>query len=412
MSHTTKELASTAIQTAWNVVFDRFFYPPTNLIYDFLTADDLEGTFQNMVTPENIACNVPNPCGWGTGMEDSVLNGGSMLEAAIARYNATKDESMREVAAKLFAGLYRCGTVSTQVGFLARSVHPSDNTSHYIDSSRDQYTHWVYCTLLYYLSELSTPDEKAQITQVLVNFAQKAERDVTAENGWYLLREDGKPGVVCGMRKDASRPHEALRLPMIYLAAYVTSKNSHWLDCYHECREEALQQSEELTYEEACTYSWAYALLQMQYSIRLLYNHDPDPEYKARYLAQMQMLARVVPHYVEDVLSTLDSLPENTRRKPWKECLAYLHVFFSGSAYYIPSMKSNLNDTKYTLFSILRNAAEAVAVQALCPGCDISQESHETFYKIVSTVPFADAVDYWPVLYCNAWWLLQEKDLT
>jgi hypothetical protein len=68
----------------------------------------------------------PNPCGYSTGMEDGAILGGAMLSVLCDRFAVTKDESLREKAANVFAGLKRCVTVHGVKGFVARNVCPED----------------------------------------------------------------------------------------------------------------------------------------------------------------------------------------------------------------------------------------------------------------------------------------------
>ena len=114
----------------------------------------------------------------------------SFLEGIIARYNVTKEPELLEQAADIYEGLKTCATVSNQRGFLARSVSPIDGKSHYMNSSRDQYTHWIYIGYAFYNHPLCDESQKEKIRKVLVSFAEKAEHDVTGANNYSLLRED------------------------------------------------------------------------------------------------------------------------------------------------------------------------------------------------------------------------------
>ena len=59
----------------------------------------------------------------------------------------------------------------------------------------------------------------------------------------------------------------------------------------------------------------------------------------------------------------------------------------------------------------MRNGAEALIIQALCPNFQIPKEQIEKFKYIVQNVKFENATCYWPILYCDAWALLEEKEL-
>ena len=79
---------------AWEVVFRRFFCPETELFYDYV-IDDQSNAWHHLPLPDDIKANVPNPCGWGTGMEDSALNGGSALDALVLAYEKTGDPRIK-----------------------------------------------------------------------------------------------------------------------------------------------------------------------------------------------------------------------------------------------------------------------------------------------------------------------------
>ena len=106
---TEKNLCS-RMEDAWAVVMSRFYYPETKLIYDYVSGKYGDRGLKHLPTLDEIKQNKPNVAGWQSGMEDCVLNGGSMLEAIIAKFELTKEESLRKVAADIFDGLYLCAT--------------------------------------------------------------------------------------------------------------------------------------------------------------------------------------------------------------------------------------------------------------------------------------------------------------
>ena len=121
------------IHKALSFIYNRFYCKDTKLIYDFLIDDG--NAFHHLPSPEEINRQYPNPCGWGVGMEDSVLNGGSLIDALVGHYEVTKDEWAKDFARELFEGMRLCATVSNNKGFIARSVSPIDKASYYINSS-------------------------------------------------------------------------------------------------------------------------------------------------------------------------------------------------------------------------------------------------------------------------------------
>ena len=125
---------------AWNFIFDRFFCSKTHLLYDAL-KDDTSKAYDFLPTPEQIQADYPNACGWGTGMEDSLLSGGSAADALLALYRATGNKAIKPMLDELFCGLFACAEADGDSGFAARSLSPDDGKSYYSNSSRDQYTH-------------------------------------------------------------------------------------------------------------------------------------------------------------------------------------------------------------------------------------------------------------------------------
>ena len=81
------------ISKAERFIADRFFCNDTGLIYDFLVDDG--NAWHHLPSPEDIKKQNPNPCGWGVGMEDSMLNAGSVMDALIARFYATGEEKIK-----------------------------------------------------------------------------------------------------------------------------------------------------------------------------------------------------------------------------------------------------------------------------------------------------------------------------
>ncbi len=399
------------ILPAWEFS-ERLYHDGTHLYYDYLASDETDGATKYLPTLDELQAQAPNPCGWGTGMEDSMLNGGNMLEAVLATYNRTKDESLKSVADDIFKGLYTCATVSEQNGYLARSVSPIDGKSHYMNSSRDQYTHWIYIGYAFYNHPLCDENQKEQIRKVLVSFAEKAERDVTEENDYCLLREDGKPADVSCMYGPSVVMHECMRLPMFYLAAYHVSKDKHWKDMYLKYRDWATQGSEKILEENAFRiFEYAYALLQMQYSMKLVYELEEDESYRARFLTIMKRVAEHVSVYTQKAIAPAFER-KDIQPVSWRNVKAnYLGTHF-GKCYYVPFVFSNeCKPGEASFFVLMRNGAEALIIQALCPEFDIPAEQINQFKTIVQNAKFKNATCYWPILYCDAWALLEEKGL-
>ena len=238
----------------WNYMFNNLFCIKTKTFYDFAIAGMIGEFEKYLPSPEVIKMDFPNPCGWCTGMEDGCIIGGVMLESAIEAYKYSGDKNYLNKITNIFEGLKLCADVSNDTGFLARNVSPSDCKTHYSNSSRDQYTHWISACCKYYESGLCSEKDKNFIKEKLLNFAKRAENNVKEETNWNLLDEKGRKGLVTGMWGNIM-PHEYMRLPMIYIAAWKVGGDEHYKDLYFKYRDIALKRSEEIDFSKLEKYS-------------------------------------------------------------------------------------------------------------------------------------------------------------
>jgi len=380
-----------ALKKAALFIKDNFYCPETGLIYDFRVEGE-GNAWHHLPTPADIAKNNPNPCGWGTGMEDSVLNNGSALDALIAHFERTGDRSLKAPVDALFAGLMRC--VNTESGFVARSVSPVDGKSHYINSSRDQYTHWVYAAVRLYDSALCDGHQREQIRAALSAIACKCEREVTKENGYELLREDGKAGLVCKMWGEIS-PHEYLRLPMFYLAAHHVTGEARWQQSAHLYLREGLEKTADFDIDR----SKCYVSLQLQYSLRLIFDLCEDSLVKE---AAKKLMERLANHWQAKVLDTYKSLCTNGLNPdfnfiyhPWNRVEMRDMGVVNGLIYLNPAQSEDKNNRA---FYPIRNIGEAVSVAALCPNFSIDPRLPEILENVAASIDYTRHCTYAPLL--------------
>ena len=295
-----------AREVLWTTLRDRFFCEKTEMLYDVLWQAD-DGTVSAtacLPTPAEAARQYPNPCSWGTGLQDCVFNGGPYLAVALARGD-------RVAAQSIFRGLRRCAEVSGVPGFVARGVLPSDGKGYYINSSRDVWTLFVFYLWRYYHSDLCDAPTRETIRRLVVDVARYAESCVRPENGYNMLRADGKVGLATQMwvKNPKCRPwtdkagwdffeglrvHEALRLPMFYAAAFDLSGDVHW-------REMALRYLDDgiaMAGGKIGPDIRASVLNQMQLSNRLLWETETDPDRKARLLRLLNRAADIARDHV------------------------------------------------------------------------------------------------------------------
>lgn len=380
------------VDAAWHFVCTRLFFPATDLIYDHVTDDP-----SYFPTREEAMASFPNPCGYGTGMEDSMINAGSMLLACVNRYRRERCEEALQMAHRLVNGVYKCWSSARSHGFLPRSVTPSDGVSHYVDSSRDQYTLCVYGLHVYLKSGMATPFERERICRILVSFAERAEQNVTPENNYDMLREDGLPTVCTVMWGETLGNHEFLRLPMIYLAAWSVSCDARWMERYLEICDEAIARSLPM----AGRYWHLYTLQQMQMSARLCYDLDPDEKRRMRYRNVMHAVADYAIGQVEAVRGKL--MARDDYNAPF---LSFHQTALAPRPRAVAGGCPNFSPVREEAdsFFILQDAFDLQNVIALCPDRVQTEASVELFCEAVKRIDFERHVTSAPVQLLEAYY--------
>ena len=264
------------LERAWDITWRRFYLPQVQTFGDYLSSYEPGREQAHLPTAEEVQRQFPNPCGYSTGMEDGAILGGAMLSVLCDRFAVTHEEGLRSRAKEVFTGLHRCATVHGVRGFVARTVCPGDGRSTYLNSSRDQVTHFVHGLWQYYHSPLPDEATKLRIRTLLADVAERMIATVTPENDFDFLRADGArcPLGICRMWN--VQAHEAARLPMIYAAAWDVTREERYRTAWRQYAAEAIAQS-----ATPGEHKPAYALLQMQCSLELLHALEPEPALKA-----------------------------------------------------------------------------------------------------------------------------------
>lgn len=391
------------LDRTWQFIWDRLYDDRTGMFYNHLVGTEPDAATKYLPEPEMIQRLVPNPGGYGTGMEDCMLNAGIMMDAVISRYEATGDETMRTYAAKIYKGMELDATVSPQKGFLPRGVSPVDRRSHYIDTSRDQYTNWFFGAFRLYFSALATDEQKWSIRRCLTAMAEKFERDVIPENHYNFLREDGKIGVVGQMWGDI-HPHEFLRMPMLYLLTAKTTGDPHWMELYLHYRDEAVEKS--LDYVPLSGPS--YAALQLQYSLRAVWELEEDAKTKAALLMLMQKLAEPYKKLTVQKAKELMT-PEGAEwlaipYTPWQKSKFRYAGFHGDMAYFTPEPS---DFREHLTYYPLRAVGEGVAIAALCPGHTVAPEAVEALTGMADFVDYDKHATCAPIALLDGYWRSQ-----
>lgn len=394
-----------SIIAAENFIRSGFFCEKTNLFYDYLVHNAADPLISHLPTPYEISCLIPNACGWGTGMEDSMLSAGTMMEAVLAEYTVTGDPALPDFAAKIADGMAHCAEAAKRDGFLPRSVSPVDGVSHYINSSRDQYTHFILGALLYLRSGLASPELRERLERALVSFARRCEADVTAENNYAILREDGGPSMVQEMWGNVGI-EGALRMVLMFAAAHEVSGDAHWREMLLRYRDEGIRRSMDVEQLNAPI----YAMLQMQYSVRLLHDLEPDPTVRERYRELMRRIAAHLP----DPCAAADRVcadPEHLTfpMYPWNRVKAYYIGSIGGLNWYNPG-QSELWENRG--FYEIRGVGEIITARALRPGYRVSDDEISALVRVAGVIDYAKHCSYAPMALVNAYWVAAENRLS
>ncbi|TDU69408.1 hypothetical protein EI77_03061 [Prosthecobacter fusiformis] len=273
---------------AWQVTWNRFFQKDVQTFMDYLSSYEAGKEQAHLPTAEEVRRQYPNPCGYGTGMEDGMILGGAMLSLLCDRFAVTGEENLRHDAAQVFSGMRRCSTVPGAPGFVARNICVEDQKSIYFNSSRDQYTHFVHGLWKYYHSPLADDATKEEIRNILASVAERMIKFVTPENNFDSCRADGQKCLVGISRMWNVQAHEAARLPMIYAAAWDATRNERYREQWRKYAAEAVAQS-----ANPDTHQPGYAFLQMQCSLELLHHLEPEPELKSAIATTMKHLSTI-----------------------------------------------------------------------------------------------------------------------
>lgn len=359
----------------WAALWKIYYLPETGLLYDYRTSRDFEHRFDHLPSVREIAECKPNPCGWGSGMEDSMINAGVTMDALTEACLLTSDPELVRRAADIFKGMVNCAEISGVKGFLARSISPRDGRSIYPESSRDQYTNFVHGIWKFYHSPLSDKAQKAKIREIMESICALMEEVITPESDYTIPRIDGVRinSSVCKMWN--VEPHEAARLPMIYAAGWDITKNSRWFELYRRYVEDALDQSLSLRLMNYL----AYALFQMQCSLDVIYRIEPEAVLREKCKKAMHLAAEYCEFNGWNVL--------------WQESLCDYRAIFADwhtvtdvrvrwCGYRIPNYPSDYADFSRRI----RESWEAPLVQLMAPEREISSRQVRLLKRMLAKV--------------------------
>jgi hypothetical protein len=352
MTYSPQQLHDKA-EEAWTRSWQWYFHPTTGLFYDYLCSTDHAERFRYLPTPAEAARHYPNPNGWGTGMEDSSINAGVWLGMICDRFEVTGEAHLQESANRVYEGMVLCATLSSSPGMVLRSVSPVDVRSHFMESSRDQYTWHAYGLWRFSHSTLADAAQRETIRGILTSVCERLERNVIAgATDYHLCREDGQPGLVDKMWH--VEPHEVARLPMLYAIAGDLTGDGHWWDLYHRYARQAAEESLQVPPQMRTV----YALLQEQVSLEALHKLEPEETpLKVAWLRALEFVAQRVEAFPRQSsqYAPMDVSAQDMDWRHWE--------FAHQSGYEVPRWPQALRRED----AAIRQPGEALLAQLMCP---------------------------------------------
>ncbi len=239
------------------------------------------------------------PGGWGPGgVGDAPLICGTALSGLVDAWTLTRSAKVKEDAAKVAEGVLNLAVLHGYKGFVCRGFC-SDNKTTVSLSSRDQYTHWVHGLWRYASSDIASPAIKERYKKHIVEVAEFMEDRVVPESEWNFglahSREKDYRGI-CYMWGPKIWPHEAARLPMIYIAAYMATGNEHWKELYEKYIDEALEKTLEIKTLDPNKVAWrlpCYSLFQVNTSFEPILAYEKNQSRIEKIKESMKIFADI-----------------------------------------------------------------------------------------------------------------------
>ena len=377
----------------------------TGLVYDYVTSRIPEQRFAHLPAPEEIAAGFPNPCGWGTGMEDCALNGGFLLDLL-----CLEGEAATDFAGQVMAGVLACARCHGVPGFIARGISPRDGRSVYSNSSRDQFTLAAYGIWRMVADGGSLPEPlHSAAVEFLRSVADYCAKTVTPEHDYSLMRLDGGPALVSTMWNCA--PHEAMRLPMIYAMAAAVTGEERYERLMRQYAAAGLNHT--LRLDPGAEW-WDMPVIQMQLSLNFFAAGGMMPELISDVRRAMRAAAGIAVAGLAALLKEAEAfsgdwgvLYDNWRNLPMKvvpETIAPdgSSALLGGKSYLNPVFRSEYAHPN----ALLRGIGNYLAVLAHCDGIDLPEQLFRQIDELLRRIDFSRCagVGILPLLYgCLTW---------
>lgn len=376
----------------------RRFIDRHGVMVDFTALD---GTV-DLPTPEECRAGKPNALGWFQPIENGSMFGGMYMDAAVLRWERSRDAADAAKARRLMEGLLTLNSVSDVKGFVARGMS-TDGTSHYPMGSNDQTSPWFYGLWRYWGSQLATPEEKDRIRKHLVHTT-----DAIVALGWRMPAEQpfGTRGGFGGHGFDAS-PRRLFVMKMMHAVTGDASWNSMYREALGE-RGGADQVShldvceKGMVFHYARTHNWTSCTAVA--ALRGLWEMEDDPAVKAAFARGLTASARLAAESLPDFrqFDAADPRPFDTdwRRAMmplWKPQATEQEAQALAETQLRAFMK--ISPRRHLETAFIREPASAAWIITLCPDGAILREHAAEIREL------ANHFDFRRLFYATFFWI-------
>jgi hypothetical protein len=392
---------SAPVATGTEAVHDeiwRRFIDVHGVMIDFTALDGVV----DLPTPEECREGKPNALGWFQPIENGAMFGGMYMDAAVLRWERSRDAADAAKARRLMEGLLKLNSVSDVKGFVARGLS-TDGTSHFAMGSNDQTSPWFYGLWRYWGSGIATPEEKDRIRRHLVDTA-----DAIVARGWRMPAEQpfGTRGGFAGHGFDTT----PRRLFVMRIMHAVTG-DAAWEAMYRKALDErgGADQSSHLeicekgmVFHYARTHNWTSCTAVA--ALRGLWEMEDDPDVKDAFGRGLKASARLAAESLPEFrrFDAADPRPFDTdwRRAMmplWKPQVMEQEAQALAEAQLREFMK--ISPRRHMETAFIREPASAAWIITLCPEESLLRDHAAAIREM------AGHFDYRRLFYATFFWI-------
>ena len=389
--------AQDAAEAAHREIWRRFI-DSHGIMLDFT---DLDGSV-NYPTPEECRDGKPNALGWWTPIENGAMFNGLYMDAAVLRWQSTKDAGDAAKARRLMEGLLKLNSISNVKGFVGRGLS-TDGKAHYAMGSNDQTLPWLVGLWRYRQSGIATRDEVTQIDRHLSETVAEI-----ARLDWKMPAEPpfNTRGTFNGFHFD-----EAARMLFSLKLMHVITGDPKWHALYmaelqkrgpdnNRTKLEVCEAG--MSFYYAKTHNWTSCTAVS--ALRVLWELEADNSIKQAYRKGLIASAKLA---AESLPLALQFDPHDTSvfKQDWRAAMMPLWTPQSTEQESVALaekqlrefMKTSPRRQKETAF--IREPTAAAWIVTLCPDADIVQQHAAAIEQVISRY------DYSRLYYSTFFWV-------